>query len=153
MPTIQFYKVIQALPTERKPNSVYLVRSGAGVDLRFTDSTGSADFGLNTPKLYDSTGFLSNAPKIWVGVVSATNGFWTVDFSSAGFTLPPLVTATAEAATGNAAGNANFACVENAATTLTTAKGRAMNATSVGLLVGMANTNATCKVNIIAIGI
>lgn len=153
MSTIQFYKVIQALPTERKPNSVYLVRSGAGVDLRFTDSTGSADFGLNTPKLYNSAGFLSNAPKIWVGVVSATNGSWTVDFSSAGFTAPPLVTATAEAATGDLAGNANFASVENAAITKTTARGRAMNATSVGLLVGMVNTNATCKVNITAIGI
>lgn len=153
MSTIQFYKVIQALPTERKPNSVYLVRSGAGVDLRFTDSTGSADFGLNTPKLYGSTGFLSNAPKIWVGVVSATKGFWTVDFSSAGFTLPPLVTATAEAITGENAGNANFASVENAATTNTTAKGRAMNSVSAGLLVGTVNTNATCKVNIIAIGI
>lgn len=153
MSTIQFYKVIQALPTERKPNSVYLVRSGAGVDLRFTDSTGSADFGLNTPKLYDSTGFLSNAPKIWVGVVSATSGFWTVDFSSAGFTSPPLVTATAEAATGEKAENANFASVENAATTKTTAKGRALNSVSAGLLVGMVNTNATCKVNIIAIGI
>lgn len=153
MSTIQFYKVIQALPTERKPNSVYLVRSGAGVDLRFTDSTGSADFGLNTPKLYDSTGFLSNAPKIWVGVVSATSGFWTVDFSSAGFTSPPLVTATAEAATGEKAEKGNFACVENAATTKTTARGRALNSVSTGLLVGTVNTNATCKVNIIAIGI
>ena len=153
MSTIQFYKVIQALPTERKPNSVYLVRSGAGVDLRFTDSTGSADFGLNTPKLYDSTGFVSNAPKIWVGVVSATSGFWTVDFSSAGFTAPPLVTATAEAATGEAAKEANFASVENVATTTTTAKGRAMNSVSSTILFNTVNTNATCKVNIIAIGI
>ena len=153
MSTIQFYKVIQSLPAERKPNSVYIVRSGAGVDLRFTDSTGSADFGLNTPKLYNSTGFLSNAPKIWVGVVSATSGVWTVDFSSAGFTAPPLVTATAEAATGDAAINANYACVENAATTMTTAKGRASNSVSAGLLVGTVNTSATCKVNIIAIGI
>ena len=149
MSTIKFYKVIQALPTERKPNTVYLVRSGAGVDLRFTDSTGSADFGLNTPKLYDSTGFLSNAPKIWVGVVSAIKGFWTVDFSSAGFTSPPLVTATAEAETGEAAKQANFASVENVATTTTTAKGRAMNSVSSKTV----NTNATCKVNIIAIGI
>lgn len=68
-------------------------------------------------------------------------------------TVPPLVTATAEAATGDGTNTANYASVENAATTTTTAKGRAANAVSAGLLVGMVNTSATCEVNIIAIGI
>lgn len=155
MSVIQFHKVIQTVPTIRKPNSVYLIRRGAGVDIRVTDSTGEADFGINTTPttLYDSTGVISTTPKIWVGVVTAASGEWTVNFSSAGFTAPPVVTATAEAITGSAAGNANYACVENTATTKTTAKGRAMNATSAGLLIGMVSTNASCKVNIIAIGI
>lgn len=155
MAVLKFHKVIQAVPTEKTPNSVYIIRRGAGVDLRFTDESGVADFGLNPAPVnyYNSTGLITTVPKIWTGVVQATDGFWTADFSSAGFTTPPFVTATAEALTGTKAENANYACVEYSATTTTTAKGRAMNSVAAGLLAAMVSTNGTCKVAVMAIGI
>jgi hypothetical protein len=41
-------KVIAALPGTLDPNTVYLVRAGAGFDIRVTDQTGSTAHVLNT---------------------------------------------------------------------------------------------------------
>ena len=48
---------------------------------------------------YGSAGLLSGVTKVWRGEVTANgNGDFAVDYSSAGFTSPPIVSVTAESA-------------------------------------------------------
>lgn len=42
-------KIVSALPATLEPNTLYAVRTGAGFDLRISDSTGSIAHALNAP--------------------------------------------------------------------------------------------------------
>ncbi len=49
----------------------------------------------NVPRVYNSGGLVTS-PKIWIGTTTTTGGAWTIDYSSAGFTSAPVVTATSQ---------------------------------------------------------
>ena len=102
--------------------------------------------------LFNSFGFLSNEVNIWTGVVEAVNGVWTVDYSSAGFSSPPIVIPVAHTS-GSGEDGGNYASIKQTSITTTGCSGRAHNAITTGLLVATANIPANTKVTVIAIGI
>ena len=102
--------------------------------------------------LFNSLGFLSSEVNIWTGVVDAVQGVWTVDYSSAGFSSPPLVIPVAHTS-GSGRDNGNYASINQTSITATGCSGATHNATTAGLLVATTNVPANTKVTIIAIGI
>lgn len=110
-------------------------------------------FGLvSAPTVYDASG-QTPSPKMWTGRVSSdSDGLWSVDYSSAGFTLPPRVFAQAEATSADNA-DRNFASVRHDTVTTTSCSGTASNAVTVGLLGATVLTDAQCDIDILAIGV
>lgn len=49
MPTFRAHKVVAVLPGTLEPDTIYLVRAGAGFDLFASDSTGLLSFQVNSP--------------------------------------------------------------------------------------------------------
>jgi hypothetical protein len=49
MATLRFAKVVSSLPATLTPNTLYLVRTGAGFDLYVSDATGSIAYPVNAP--------------------------------------------------------------------------------------------------------
>jgi hypothetical protein len=49
MATLRFSKVVSSLPGTLTPNTLYLVRAGAGFDLYLSDATGSIAYPVNAP--------------------------------------------------------------------------------------------------------
>ena|SRR5213079_3397884 len=57
--------------------------------------------------VYDPFGVVANA-RIWSGLVTTdANGAWTANYAAAGFTMPPIVQATAVGANATAGGARN----------------------------------------------
>lgn len=102
--------------------------------------------------LFNGLGFLSNEVNIWTGVVEAVKGVWTVDYSSAQFSSPPIVIPVAHT-NGSGEDNGNYASINQTSITATSCSGSAHNATTAGLLVAMTNVPANTKVTVIAIGV
>lgn len=102
--------------------------------------------------VYDTNGLVSN-PKLWSGVANTdSNGAWAVDYSSAGFTAPPRVQATAvgPGASASAARNAGL----SSAPTATTAAGIVTSPATISIL-GLLTVNlvsAGVPVHVVAIG-
>lgn len=107
-----------------------------------------------TAAVYNSDGLLSLQPKIWVGTVStSTAGVWSADFSSAGFTEPPIVVVTGVCRNdGTAAGDASYASVLASATTTVGCRGRLSSASTAGLLAAMVSVAAEGNILLMAIG-
>ena len=151
---LKLFKAIQSLPSILENNAIYLLRKGVGVEIKIADKTGALTFGLGGCgfNVYDTSGLVTNGGKIWTDVVTPTSkGVWTADFSSAGFTKIPRVLAIAEN-TGTANGEAAWATVDLTNVTKTTASGRCLGATVVGLLAGMVAVDSANRVTVIAIG-
>ena len=95
--------------------------------------------------------------KVWSAEVVSSDGkgFFTVDYSEAGFTEPPTVMVTAYSEnpdTDDTEDNANYACIMSGSVTNTGCRGRAKNANSAGALVAMVGVNAVCTIKVLAIG-
>lgn len=73
MATLRFSKVVSSLPGILDPDTLYLVRTGAGFDLYVSDATGSIAYPLNAPAAPPQTAYpkRSATPKI-VGDVAGT---------------------------------------------------------------------------------
>ncbi len=108
--------------------------------------------GIRAQSMFNDDGAVPGQAKIWAGRVSAIDGQWTVDFSSAGFTAPPQVWAQASA-TGTAKADRNFASVRQDTITETACSGTASNAVTTGLLVATVLTNADCDIDVLALGV
>lgn len=81
--------------------------------------------------MYDSLGLITS-PRSWIGTATVgANGVWTVDYSSAGFSAPPLVNAVAIGGTTVASG---VRCSLSAAPTKTGAAGIATMANTITIL-------------------
>ena len=92
MNKVKFNKVVAQLPEELAADSPYYVRAGAGVDTYVTNSNGViVPMPTNqNMTFYNSEGKIG-ALKCWVGeTISDDKGVFTVDWSSAGFSQPPL---------------------------------------------------------------
>jgi hypothetical protein len=77
MAAIRFAKVVAALPATLDPNTVYLVRAGAGFDLYASDATGSIAYPINAGGSIDNAGAIAwpkrtDTPRI-VGDVNGTS--------------------------------------------------------------------------------
>lgn len=59
MAAIRFAKVVAALPATLDPNTVYLVRAGAGFDLYASDATGSIAYPINAGGSIDNAGAIA----------------------------------------------------------------------------------------------
>lgn len=91
-------------------------------------------------------------PKMFTTVVTASDGQWTVDYSSAGFNSILSVHATAEDV-GTAAGDRRIACISKDSITPTGCSGRFMSADSAGLLAAMTLVSGDSgRVHILVIG-
>lgn len=93
--------------------------------------------------------------KIYITKVSSTdsNAFYTCNFPAGFFTEPPYVINTSETQeTGDAAGNATYACVYKDSVTTLGCRGRTKGASTVGLLAAMVNVSITTVVTVLAIG-
>jgi len=73
MATLRFSKVVASLPAQLDPDTLYLVRVGAGFDLYVSDATGSIAYPVNAPAAPAQIAYpkRSATPKI-VGDVSGT---------------------------------------------------------------------------------
>ena len=151
---LKLFKAIQSLPAILENNAIYLLRKGVGVEIKVADKTGAIAFGLGGCgfNVYNNNGLVTNGGKIWTDVVTPTSkGVWTADFSSAGFTKIPRVLAISENVDTNN-GSAAWATVDLTKVTKTTARGRCLGATVVGLLAGMVAVDSTNRVTVVAIG-
>jgi len=124
----------------------------AGRGITASTLTGVTTVGSTAfPLVYNVTG-AAPSPKIWYGLVTSdVNGDFTVDYSSAGFTVAPVVTATARLSTATMEDRA-WATLSTVQTT-TTAAGYTLRGTA---LVGNGSTIRTSPntvVMIMAIGI
>jgi hypothetical protein len=73
----------------------------AGRGMTVTGNTDDVNVGSTAFPLIFNAGGQVASPKIWYGTVTSdVNGVFTIDFSSAGFTVAPVITATAALATG-----------------------------------------------------
>lgn len=72
------------------------------------------------------------APIIWIGTATTSGGAWTVDYTSAGFVSPPVVTATALLNASNVYDRSNASL--SAAPTTTTASGYSTRWANLALL-------------------
>jgi hypothetical protein len=124
----------------------------AGRGITASTLTGVTTVGSTAfPLVYNVTG-AAPSPKIWYGLVTSdVNGDFTVDYSSAGFTVAPVVTATARLSTATMEDRA-WATLSTVQTT-TTAAGYTLRGTA---LVGNGSTIRIAPntvVMIMAIGI
>lgn len=175
MAVLSLRKVVAALPETLEPSTIYFVRRGQGYDQYITNESGMVVSYVDNLKIsFDEhagaggeahalateteAGFISpeekvrllHVPKFWAGRVNAKNGDWSVDYSSAGFTKPPYVSATGHAS-GSSAGSRNFACVRTNTITATGCAGGYSEANSAGLLAAMVMVSGSGPVDIIAV--
>lgn len=73
MATLRFTKVVASLPAQPDPDTLYLVRAGAGFDLYLSDATGSIAYPANAPAAPAQIAYpkQSATPKI-VGDIAGT---------------------------------------------------------------------------------
>ena len=91
------------------------------------------------------------APLIWIGTTTTTGGAWSVDYSQAGFTSAPVVTATALLNASNVYDRANASL--SATPTTTAASGYGTRWANLSLLGSTARTVPDGTViHIVAIG-
>jgi hypothetical protein len=103
------------------------------------------------PLVYTSGGAVAS-PKVWYGTVTSdASGLFTVDLSSAGFTAPPIVYATAQLSTATVQDRA-WATLSGAPTS-TTATGYTLRGISLSGNGATVRTSPTTVVMIMAIGI
>lgn len=99
----------------------------------------------------NSTGLLSGV-KIFIGKAKAnSDGIWSVDYSSTGFTEVPLVFGTG-ITTGGDLADRRFVSL-NSNHTITNCSGVLLSSSSVGLLAAMTMVVAAGDLNILAIGV
>lgn len=73
----------------------------AGRGMTVTGGTDDVTIGSTAFPLIFNAGGQAASPKIWYGTATSdVNGAFTVSYTSAGFTVPPVVTVTAELSTG-----------------------------------------------------
>lgn len=106
----------------------------------------------NVPRVYNSAGLVAS-PKIWQGTVTTgANGVWTVNYSSAGFTSPPIVQATAQLSDANTE-NRTWATL-NTAPTSTTAVGYTVRGDVVtGSGISVRNGLSGITIHVVAFGV
>ena len=105
-----------------------------------------------TTTLYSTTGVASTSPKIFIGVaVANSNGDWSIDYSSVGFTQVPVVTISGQTV-GTNTGDRRFASLGINQPTLTSCSGKLLSSSSAGLLAATTMITAGGNVNVIAIG-
>lgn len=101
--------------------------------------------------LHTKDGSITN-PKMFSTIVQASDGLWSVDYSSAGFNSILSVHATAEDV-GTAVGDRRIACISKDSITPTGCSGRFMSADSAGLLAAMTLVSGgSGRVHILVIG-
>lgn len=101
--------------------------------------------------MHTTNGTVTN-PKMFSAVVNASDGEWSVDYSSAGFNSVLSVHVTAEAV-GTAAGDRRIACISKDSITTTGCSGKFMSADSAGLLAAMTLVSGgSGRVHVLVIG-
>jgi len=100
MATLRFSKVVSSLPGVLYPDTLYLVRTGAGFDLYVSDTTGSIAYPVNAPAAPPQTAYPKRTatPKI-VGDVNGT-ALTTLALTASRQYFIPLVVPRAVTLTG-----------------------------------------------------
>lgn len=140
------------------PNAIYLLRNGTGFDFFVADMTGQKLHSLNISDQYNrrlmtAEGTVNSAIVEWVGVATAVDGAWSINYSNAKFTkiLDIQVSPTTKGNTGKTE-DGNFASIHKNTLTVNGCTGKANNAVAAGLLVGTVNVNANCEVFVRVLG-
>lgn len=116
------------------------------------DKVDLESYPLSPTTLYGSSGILSTSPKIFTGVaVANSDGDWSIDYSSVGFTQVPVVTVSGQTI-GTNLGDRRFASLGIGQPTLTSCSGKLLSSSSAGLLAAMTMVAAGGNVNVVAIG-
>lgn len=123
----------------------------AGRGMTVTQNTNDVSVGSTAfPLVYGSSGAITS-PKIWYGtVVTDTNGEFTINYASAGFTQPPVVTVTAALTTTTVA---DRAWATLGSVTATSASGYAIRGITLLLLATTIRTAPSTTIMVHAIGI
>lgn len=79
MANFKIYKEISAIPTPYKPNTIYIIRVGIGIDFYMSDSTGTNVYGLNLSTLLAKLtgGNLFSGDQTVTGAVSTQETYGT----------------------------------------------------------------------------
>ena len=107
---------------------------------------------IPTTTVYKGTSVYTTSPKIFIGIATAnSDGDWSINYSSAGFTEIPAVFATG-VCVGTASGDRRFATINFGQPTLNSCSGKLASAASAGLLAAMLLVSAEGTVQVVAIG-